>query len=341
MAEFTVAAGVARGLLEYAVSRGADEQRLLALSALSPEVLHDPDARIGSAEYIKLMHGAQSQTGDPALALRWAEEVSLAQLSIVGLLGQASRTLMESFQQVRRYGRLVTDVGQDRFGIEMVEGAMWSVDYRSDPNEFPELTETTFGFMVCGSRVAAPSTWLKEVNVTHAPPSYAAEYERVFGAPVKFGARWNALLIDPSFLTTAVNVQPRYVFGALSKHAEALLDELRKTDTARGHVESLILPILHTGDATVDLVADRMGVSRQTLYRRLKAEGVTFEKVLDELRRRLALDYLRNSRVSVAETAFLVGFSEAAAFSRAFKRWTGASPRAGRKQPGQSEACQT
>ena len=73
--------------------------------------------------------------------------------------------------------------------------------------------------------------------------------------------------------------------------------------------------------------ASKMGLSRQTLFRKLKAEGANFEKVLDELRHRLALDYLSGKKVSVNETAYLVGFSEPAAFSRAFKRWTGSSPR--------------
>jgi AraC-like DNA-binding protein len=72
-------------------------------------------------------------------------------------------------------------------------------------------------------------------------------------------------------------------------------------------------------------------MSRQTLYRRLKSEGVTFELVLDDLRRRMALDYLGARRVSVNETAYLVGFSDPAAFSRAFKRWTGHSPRQARR----------
>ncbi|MCR5875794.1 AraC family transcriptional regulator [Phenylobacterium sp. J426] len=73
-----------------------------------------------------------------------------------------------------------------------------------------------------------------------------------------------------------------------------------------------------------------MAISRQTLYRKLKAEGVTFEQVLDELREALALRYLKGRRVSVNETAYLVGFSDPAAFSRAFKRWTGLSPREAR-----------
>jgi AraC-like DNA-binding protein len=70
-----------------------------------------------------------------------------------------------------------------------------------------------------------------------------------------------------------------------------------------------------------------METSRQALYRNLKAEGVTFEQVLDELRHRMALQYLAGKRVSVHETAYLLGFSDATAFSRAFKRWTGRSPR--------------
>lgn len=333
MADFTVAAGVARGLVDYAALRGADRAQLLHLAGLGPETLDDADARIGSKAYIRLMREAQAATGDPALALHWAEDVNLAKMSIVGLLGEASTTLLESFQQVSRYGRLVTDTGMtNRFEMVQNDEGLWTVDRRSDPDAFPELTETTFGFMICGSRVAGPSTWLKAIHVTHPAPSYAGEYERVFGVPVTFSAAWNATRIDPSFLTTPVNVQPRYVFGVLSRHAEAQLEALKASSAMRARVESLIMPMLHTGEASVERIAGQMGMTRQTLHRRLRAEGVTFARVLDDLRHRLALQYLANPRVSINETAFLVGFSEPAAFSRAFKRWTGQSPRAARRK---------
>lgn len=94
----------------------------------------------------------------------------------------------------------------------------------------------------------------------------------------------------------------------------------------RARVESLLIPILHTGAASIDTIASKLAVGRHTLFRRLRAEGVTFELVLDELRHKMALHYLAGGRVSVSEAAYLVGFSDPAAFSRAFKRWTGSSP---------------
>ena len=90
------------------------------------------------------------------------------------------------------------------------------------------------------------------------------------------------------------------------------------------------MPILHTGDVGMEIVASKLGMSRQTLYRNLKSEGATFETVLDELRHKMAVNFLSGRKVSVNETAYLVGFSEPAAFSRAFKRWTGVSPRVAR-----------
>jgi AraC-like DNA-binding protein len=92
-------------------------------------------------------------------------------------------------------------------------------------------------------------------------------------------------------------------------------------------VERVLMPRLHVGADSMAAVAVQLGMSRQTLFRKLKAEGVTFGQVLDQLRFRMATDYLGARKVSINETAYLVGFSEPAAFSRAFKRWTGASPR--------------
>jgi AraC-like DNA-binding protein len=86
------------------------------------------------------------------------------------------------------------------------------------------------------------------------------------------------------------------------------------------------MPILHTGNANMGMIAGKLALSRATLYRKLKAEDTNFEKVQDDLRHKMALNYLSGNKVSVNETAYLVGFSDRVTFSRAFKRWTGSSP---------------
>ncbi len=94
----------------------------------------------------------------------------------------------------------------------------------------------------------------------------------------------------------------------------------------RRQVEQRLEAVLESGDIGIDRTARDLGYSRQTLYRRLKAEGTTYEQLLDGLRRRLALRLVREQGLSVKEAAYRLGFSDPAAFSRAFKRWTGTSP---------------
>jgi len=324
----TVAAGLARGLTEFAAAHGASRDEMLNRAGIKPADLADQDNRIPFEKYVVLMRTGKELTGDPALALHYGAANDMAEVSVVGLIANASETMFEAFQQLSRYGRLVIefDGGPDRFSVAQEDGGLWAVDNRQNANEFPELTESTFARMVCGPRRFGVTQLAKRICVTHPPPPYADEYERIFQAPVTFGAKWNAMMVDERWMFHRLNQQPRYVFGVLSERADALLKDLENSKTMRGTVEALLMPVLHKGEANIDAVADKLGMSRQTLFRRLKEEDVTFEIVLDELRHRLALDYLRARKVSVNETAYLVGFSDPAAFSRAFKRWTGTTP---------------
>jgi AraC-like DNA-binding protein len=329
MTENTIAAGNARALMDLAVTKGANRQALAARSGIDPAELQEQDNRVPFAKYIALMRTAQELCRDPALALHFGEAVDFAEISVVGLIGRASETMADGFAQFNRYARLVVDDGEvtDRLILERSAGQLWMVDTRQYADDFPEFAETSFARMVCTSRRwFLEAQFIKAVHFTHPAPAYRAEYDRVFQLPVVFESDKNALLTDEAWLTHRNPHASRYVFGILSAHAEELLQYLERSKTTRGRVESLLIPILHTGEASVDLIASKMGISRQTLFRKLKAEGLTFEKMLDELRHKLALHYLSGKKVSVNETAYLVGFSDPASFSRAFKRWTGRSP---------------
>lgn len=332
MTEATVSAGYLKALLDFAVLNGASEQRLLARADIPVEALADQDNRLSFTRYVALMREAKADTNNPALALEFGAASDMRKFSVVGLISHASANMMEALIQLNRYGRLVVDVegiaDGARFALTDTNGERWMEDRRANPDEFPEMTESTWSRFIVTSRRDFPEhTYALAAHVTHAAPAYRARYEELWQVPVTFSSHWNAIRSNPSWERVQIQPDNRYVFGVLTERGDALLKGLESAETVRGKVEALIMPILHTGEVSVETIAAKLNTSRQTLYRQLKDENATFEQVLDELRHRMALDYIAAKKVSVNETAYLVGFSDPASFSRAFKRWTGKSPR--------------
>lgn len=337
MAAETVAAAFAKGLIDYAVSRGVARAPLLAVAGLSPGDLATAEQRVPLERYVLLMRAAKSLSADPAFALHFGESVDIREMSVVALLGQSLGTAMDVFEAVNRYARLDADVATDgpaRFVLVPRSGGLWLVDKRMNPNAFPELTESAFARMVSAGRRVGMDAVLRQVEVSHAEPPYRSEYDRIFGVPVSFGCGWNALRLDPGAMAQRIALQPALAGAILSDRADALLGDLDAVRSARGAVEAALRPLLPARKAGIAAVAREIGTSRQTLYRRLKAEQTTFEQVLAGLRLRLARDYLADGTLPVAEIAYRLGFADAASFSKAFKRWTGSSPGAARPEPG-------
>ena len=339
----TIAAGYPKALLDFAVARGADRQLLIERSGIKGDDLKDQDNRIPLATYLALLKAGIELCNEPALSLLFGEQVKLQDISILGLIGVGFDNVESVRRQVNRYVPLAIDAddGGTTDATEFVRenGDVWMKFTGQIYIDNPLLIESGLARGICGARALQASLsasmpglanlkFPKAIRFAHAEPSYRAEYDRIFGVPLFFGSHMNALLVDEAILNMKLPRTNPYLTEVLTVRAEALLKELDSSKTIRGRVESLLIPLLHTGEVNMDLIAGKLRLSRQTLFRRLKAEGVTFEHVLDEVRHNLALHYLKEKKISVSETAYLLGFSEAAAFSRAFKRWTGASPRA-------------
>ncbi len=337
MAEPTIATGFAEAFLQFAVARGADRQTLIEQSRLHPEDLLERDNRLPLSTYLALMKAAIKLCDEPALALLFGAEVSLSDISILGSVGHAA-TAAEGLCQTNRYARLVIDGGNGETAhrLEFVpeDGKVWLRFTSTLFVDNPLLTESAFARCVCDGRKMAAATGgvtqcpsPSEIRFTHAEPSYREEYDRIFGVPLVFGSSMNAILFGEELLSVRLPQQNQYVSSLLTERAEALLEKLEDSKSMRGRVERLLIPMLHTGEADMETIARKLTLSRQTLFRKLKAEGITFEQVLDEFRHKLAREYLNGKNISVSETSYLLGFSDPAAFSRAFKRWTGSSPR--------------
>ena len=332
LADVTMAAGYAHGLLAYAVAQGACRDALLAQSGIHPTLLTDHFNRVPLLQYIALLRFAQSRCKDPALAINFGASINCADLSLIALIGAACETVSEAFLMLNRYGRLALDVGgargDDHYVLRHDERGMWLIDNRQHYGLCPELTETTFTRMVTSVRTLFEPRLVRAVEFAHDAPSHSSTLGKVFGVPVFFACAQSAILFDPAWLTQRIARAPRYSLGVLTERADVLLKALAQTRSTRGRVEAVLLPMLHTGRVSMDHVSALLAMSRPTLYRALRAEQTTFEQVVDAARHMMALQHLRNRKVTVSDVAQKVGFSDPAAFSRAFKRWTGASPKA-------------
>lgn len=330
-----MAAGFAAAFAAYACDNGANRQELLSISALTEDDLSDQDNRIPVASYQALIGAAIQQTGDTALLLRHTLESKLETMSVVGQIVHTSASLRHSIEQLNRYLHLMGDVelpmGVDRFELLRSVDGLWIIDHLVLPPEMSFWSEVAFVRFISEFRRSFPdATFEIGMEVTYPPPPHVDQYPDLFRVPVQFNASRNALQIDPVWDSPDTQFEPgnAYAFGVFTRHADKMLNELQADTSIRGQIESQILPKLHEGTISMDRVAKDIGMSRQTLYRRLKEEAVTFAEIHDNLRQRMAIDYLGSQKVTVNETAYLLGFSEASSFVRAFKRWTGLSPTA-------------
>lgn len=328
----TVSAGMAKGLLEFAVHRGADRAALLAASGLDAAALEHEDGRVTFSQYGALYAVAERLCANPALALHFGEVIEAMDLLLVCHVGSARATMGEAFAAINRYGRLSVDVqtadGGDPFQAERTPEGLWVVDASVYPGGIAQLTETSFTRLIAGTRQLTSREFVRAVHFVRGEPAHRDEYERVFRAPILFGQRRNAMLLDPDWFSVPLQAPSPYAGGVLEAHANRLLEDLPPLRYRR-RVEDAVRSRLASGAVTMAGVARQLGTSRQTLYRQLKQEGTTFERLLDRVRRDDATHLLRQG-TSVADTAHRLGFSDRSAFSRAFKRWTGRSPRSER-----------
>jgi AraC-like DNA-binding protein len=162
--------------------------------------------------------------------------------------------------------------------------------------------------------------------------SLTSEMSSFFGGYVEFGADVDQVTFSRSILDTAVASADPYLNKLLVKQYEDVLAHRtlnRNAFTLR--VENAIVPLLPHGKANVKDVAQKLGMSQRTLTRHLASEGLTFVKMLQELRLDLAKRDLADRDLSITQIAWLLGYSEVSAFTNAFKRWTGKTPRTARQ----------
>jgi AraC-like DNA-binding protein len=156
----------------------------------------------------------------------------------------------------------------------------------------------------------------------------AAAHRAIFGRSVIYASDEDSIAFDRSLLLMPQPHHQPYVHQVLVRHASVLLDRLGSEESLSSKVGRAIAKSLPLAEADARRVAKALGMSRQTLHRKLASEKTSFASILTKLRREAAEAQLASNAHSIAEIALLLGYSDPAAFNRAFRRWTGQSPSA-------------
>jgi AraC-like DNA-binding protein len=325
---FTVQAKAVEKIVKAAAARGVKAESLYEAVDFDPSALKDPDNRMPFAQLVALYEKAAELTGDDNFGLHVGQSVDLSAFDVVGYCALNSSTLGAACARVARYHSIWTDGAL--FTLEPANETSaivysyldTSLGERRQDSEMTLATVTT----LCRN-LAAPDFHPTAVEFQHAAPVDVSEHVRLFNCPVKFGAAANRLSFPSGFLTLPIAKADASLCALLDRHAEDLLTKYPPRDSLIDQVRAAIADEVRGGEPSLERIADRLGLTPRTLQRKLQELGTSYNDVLDQMRRQLAMRYLREPQMAICEVAYLLGFSETSSFHRAFKRWTGVTPK--------------
>lgn len=329
---FTIQAKAAEKIVRRAVAHGVKADDLYRAVNLDRSVLLDPDNRVPFAQLVDLYEKAAELTGDSNFGLHVGETVDVKVFDVVGYSALNSPTLGDAFARVARYHSIWTDGAT--FTLETSNDTS-AIIYRyldETISEGRQDTEMTLATVTTLCRnIASASFNPTAIEFQHNAPSDTSEHERLFRCPIEFGAKHNKLYFASSNLTLPIAKADAGLCALLDRHAEELLAKFPPRDSLVDQVRSIIANEFRGGDPSLEHVADQLGLTPRTLQRKLHELGTSHNELLEQMRRQLAMQYLREREMAICEVAYLLGFSEASSFHRAFKRWTGLTPKEFRK----------
>jgi AraC-like DNA-binding protein len=324
----TVQAKAVEKIINAATAHGVKPHTLYESVRLDAAVLLDPDNRIPFAQLVALYERAAELTGDNNFGLHLGERIDPSAFDVVGYSALNSPTLGAAFERVARYHSIWTD------------GALFKLESANDTSavvysyvdttihEHRQDSEMTLATVTALCRnVTTPDFTPTAVEFQHEAPRDTSEHLRLFRCPVQFAAQSNRLSFPSSFLSLPIAKADASLCALLDRHAEELLEKFPPRDSLIDHVRSVIATEFRGGDPSLEHVADQLGFTPRTLQRKLQELNTSHNELVDQMRCQLATRYLRERNMAICEVAYLLGFSESSSFHRAFKRWTGVTPK--------------
>jgi len=318
----------AKKLADDLLDQGFSEHQVFYGSGMSRAAL-EPDKPVAEFHRIAtFFEHAADLTGDDILGFVRGQKRDMRRSGLISYIGLASPTVMDFLQNMTRYRRVFSDaidVNCDALESDGVLIWHFSVPAKIKRRQFVEFGASglVHGIRQVANRRICPNL----VTFGHARNANTDAFARYFGCEVRFKDTCNSLHFKADDLALPLITADDELYKVLRNCCEhALQIKSRNIPSLVIEVERAISDRLSKGEATQDDVARALGMSPRTLSRRLADEGTTFFRTLEELRQALAMNYLRDSGLALAEIAFLLGYSGLSSFNDAFKRWTGKTP---------------
>lgn len=309
---------IARTLESYQV----DTKEMFTAMNLPPEPFKNPDARIGKDLMEEIWCEAERLTGNPCIGFEVGRNFHATNIHAVGYSWLASATLREAMERLVRYQRLISTAAE----MDMKDSDA-GFELQIDPSPGIDLGDDaafTAVIQMCRDLTYQEFKSLS-IDMMRPEPPCARKLADYFQCPVRYEADLDRITFDSESIDEQLTRHNPAVAQASEEVAREYLANMDKKDAvARARVT--IIDHLPDGEPSRKEVASELAMSERTLARRLSDRDYTFSSLVDEVRGQLAKEYLRQSRFSVTDVAFLLGFSDQSNFARAFKRWTTESP---------------
>ena len=324
--------GIARLASARIRDRGIELAPLLSKAGLTVEQIDDRNARLKVGSQIRVLELSAAASRDDFLGFNLARDFDLREIGLFYYVLTSSENLADALRKAERYSRVANEGISLRISQSRETAICLShigVERHSDRHhiEFWLITLVRLCRQLTNRRLV-PS----HIRVAHHRAMMPAKVRSFLGCEIEFGSDRDEIVFPGAVRSMPSVSADGYLNGLLIRYCEeALARRASHRAGLRASVENAIALLLPHGKARAGEIARQLGMSQRTLARRLASEGATFSGVLDELKVDLARSQLRDGHLPISQIAWLLGYREISAFTHAFKRWTGMTPRQARK----------
>jgi AraC-like DNA-binding protein len=314
-------------LFDEMAAQGVSRETLLVGTGVQPAALDDPQARMSHQQKLVLFRNVLRLSREPGVGLRVGQRQRLSDFGVYGYALSSSATLGEAIAFGIRHVKLAGPVLEKSFRVESGVAIFEGHDVIALGELLPLVSEYWFSSIhTLIGRVMEHPFRAYQLMLPYPAPAHAALYPQVFGCPVEFNAGVMQWHFDPALLDEPCPNANPITADMCTKFCARMLQSLGAEEPEL--VRTIRLACLNSvgGLPGVEQMAARLHVSPRTLHRRLVEAGTGYQEILDDVRRRLAEEFLRNTALSIDEIAARTGFSDASNFRKAFRKWTGEPP---------------